>query len=260
MRQNYNFSDNTTKSAIKKELIFTLAENRSADTHHCAALFHRYAVVLAHPHAYRPEIILAGHRSRCKTVEHPADFTEFFMNFRQKGWEDKLRLEGLVIDPDSHKVLLDTTHYIFLQLPAFQKEESECETDFERWIYVLKNMDTLDRLPFKARMAVFKRLEDIVEIAALSKEDRLRYEESVKVHRDNLAVEAYALETGWEKGHEEGWNEGHKEGWNLGLEVGKTEGERNTNLKNAYNLKQLGVAIEIIAQATGLTEEEIKQL
>ena len=186
----------------------------------------------------------------------------FFMNFRQKGWEDKLRLEGLVIDPDSHKVLLDTTHYIFLQLPAFQKEESECETDFERWIYVLKNMDTLDRLPFKARMAVFKRLEDIVEIAALSKEDRLRYEESVKVHRDNLAVEAYALETGWEKGHEEGegWNEGHKEGWNLGLEVGKTEGERNTNLKNAYNLKQLGVAIEIIAQATGLTEEEIKQL
>ena len=82
MRQNYNFSDNTTKSAIKKELIFTLAENRSADTHHCAALFHRYAVVLAHPHAYRPEIILAGHRSRCKTVEHPADFTEFFMNFR----------------------------------------------------------------------------------------------------------------------------------------------------------------------------------
>ncbi len=184
----------------------------------------------------------------------------FFMNFRQKGWEDKLRLEGLVIDPDSHKVLLDTTHYIFLQLPAFQKEESECETDFERWIYVLKNMDTLDRLPFKARMAVFKRLEDIVEIAALSKEDRLRYEESVKVHRDNLAVEAYALETGWEKGHEEGWNEGHKEGWNLGLEVGKTEGERNANLKNAYNLKQLGVSIDIIAQATGLTEEEIKQL
>ena len=176
----------------------------------------------------------------------------FFMNFRQKGWEDKLRLEGLVIDPDSHKVLLDTTHYIFLQLPAFQKEESECETDFERWIYVLKNMDTLDRLPFKARMAVFKRLEDIVGIAALSKEDRLRYEESVKVHRDNLAVEAYALETGWEKGHEEGWN--------LGLEVGKAEGERNANLKNAYNLKQLGVAIEIIAQATGLTEEEIKQL
>ncbi len=184
----------------------------------------------------------------------------FFMNFRQKGWEDKLRLEGLVIDPDSHKVLLDTTHYIFLQLPAFQKEESECETDFERWIYVLKNMDTLDRLPFKARMAVFKRLEDIVEIAALSKEDRLRYEESVKVHRDNLAVEAYALETGWEKGHKEGWNEGHKEGWSLGLEVGKTEGERNANLKNAHNLKQLGVSIDIIAQATGLTEEEIKQL
>ena len=200
----------------------------------------------------------------------------FFMNFRQKGWEDKLRLEGLVIDPDSHKVLLDTTHYIFLQLPAFQKEESECETDFERWIYVLKNMDTLDRLPFKARMAVFKRLEDIVEIAALSKEDRLRYEESVKVHRDNLAVEAYALETGWEKGHEEGWNEGHKEGWNLGLEVGKAEGIKEGHKAGeqiglekglmegkrevARNLKQQGLPIQTIAICSGLTEEEIRLL
>ena len=73
-----------------------------------------------------------------------------------------------------------------MQLPSFTKDEEACETDFERWIYVLKNMETLNRLPFKARKAVFQRLEDIVDIASLTKEERIRYDESIKVYRDNL--------------------------------------------------------------------------
>ena len=36
--------------------------------------------------------------------------------------------------------------YIFIELPLFTKEEDECETDFERWIYVLKNMVYRDQL------------------------------------------------------------------------------------------------------------------
>ena len=83
-----------------------------------------------------------------------------------------------------------------MQLPSFTKDEEACETDFERWIYVLKNMETLSRLPFKARKAVFQRLEDIVDIASLTKEERIRYDESIKVYRDNLVTEAYALEKG----------------------------------------------------------------
>ena len=32
-----------------------------------------------------------------------------------------------------------------------KKEPDECENDFERWIYLLKHMDTLERMPFKAK-------------------------------------------------------------------------------------------------------------
>ena len=91
-----------------------------------------------------------------------------------------------------------------MQLPSFTKDEEACETDFERWIYVLKNMETLNRLPFKARKAVFQRLEDIVDIASLTKEERIRYDESIKVYRDNLVTEAYALEKGRAEGRAEG--------------------------------------------------------
>ena len=103
----------------------------------------------------------------------------FFMNFELKGsaFTDKMR-------------------YIFLELPAFTKEEAECENDFERWIYVLKNMETLQRLPFKARSAVFQKLEEIVDIASLTKEERIMYDESLKVYRDNLAVREFNIREG----------------------------------------------------------------
>lgn len=38
---------------------------------------------------------------------------------------------------------------------VLRREPDECENDFERWIYLLKHMDTLERMPFKAKKAVF---------------------------------------------------------------------------------------------------------
>ena len=86
----------------------------------------------------------------------------------------------MLADRDTHELFTDKMRYIFIELPSFTKEEDECENDFERWIYVLKNMEKLQRLPFKARKAVFEKLEQIVDIAAMSKEDRMKYDESIK--------------------------------------------------------------------------------
>ena len=44
-------------------------------------------------------------------------------------------------------------------------------------------METLERMPFKARKAVFKRLEDVVTLASLNKAERRLYEENLKVYR-----------------------------------------------------------------------------
>ena len=92
------------------------------------------------------------------------------------------------------KSFSDKLRFIFIELPAFTKEEEKCITDFERWIYVLKNMKTLNRLPFKARKAVFEKLEKIIDIASLTKEEREKYDESIKVYRDQLVTIAFAKE------------------------------------------------------------------
>ena len=81
-------------------------------------------------------------------------------------------------------------------------------------------METLNRLPFKARKAVFEKLEKIVDIASLSKEERMKYDESIKVYRDNLATISFAENKGLKRGREEGL----KEGIEKGLKEGRKEG------------------------------------
>lgn len=136
----------------------------------------------------------------------------------------------------------------FIELPMFAKEEDECETDFERWIYVLKNMETLQRLPFKARKAVFEKLEQIVDIAGMSKEDRMKYDESIKVYRDQLAV----MEFERQKGLAEGLEKGLAEGIEKGMEKGKEDVARN--------LKEMGLDVSSISRATGLSPDVIERL
>ncbi len=89
----------------------------------------------------------------------------FFMNFYLNPKQHRFRTDAEVAIRDTHEPLTDKLRFIFLELPSFSKEEDECTTDFERWIYVLKNMETLNRLPFKARKAVFEKLEQIVDIS-----------------------------------------------------------------------------------------------
>ena len=156
----------------------------------------------------------------------------FFMNFALKDAPRKLRTDIVLADRETHETFSDKLRFIFIELPSFRKSEEECETDFERWIYVLKNMDTLNRLPFKARKAVFAKLEQIVDIAALSKEERMRYDESIKVYRDHLATIAYA----------------------------KTEGRAEAMLDTARNLLAKGFDLDVVADVTGLSVEEIKSM
>ena len=102
--------------------------------------------------------------------------------------------------------------------------------------YILKHMDTLDRMPFKARKAVFERLEKLASKANMTQEERARYEEEWKVYNDYFNTLDFAEQKGVQKG----------------LQKGKEE--------TARNLKELGVADDIIIKSTGLSKEEIEKL
>lgn len=192
----------------------------------------------------------------------------FFLNFSLTDLPHKLRTDIVLADRDTHELFTDKMRYIFIELPSFTKEEDECENDFERWIYVLKNMEKLQRLPFKARKAVFEKLEQIVDIAAMSKEDRMKYDESIKVYRDQLVTMEYERQKGKAEGFAEGKAEGEAtgfakgkaEGIAEGFAKGIAEGEAKLRLKKARDMKAAGIAPDLIAQIMELPLETVEGL
>ncbi len=185
----------------------------------------------------------------------------FFMNFvMNKDIPAKIRTDVVLVDRDTGKVFNGKFRQIFIELPNFNKEEDECSTDFERWIYILKHMDTLDRMPFKARKAVFERLEKMASKANMTQEERAQYEEEWKFYNDYFNTLDFAQKKGLEEGRKKGLEEGLEEGKKEGRKEGKEEGMLEARIETARKLKELGVATEAIASATGFLPDEIESL
>ena len=134
------------------------------------------------------------------------------------------------------------------RIDNFEKGVDECENDFDRWIYVLKNMETIKRLPWAAQNSVFQKLTEIADVSSLTKEERLYYDEALRKYRDTLCVLESAEQRELKRGREEGQVKG--------LAKGRAE-ER---IEIARNMKAKGLAIELIAACSGLSPEEIEQL
>ena len=156
----------------------------------------------------------------------------FFMNFvMDKDMPAKIRTDIILSDRDTGKLFNNKFRQIFIELPNFSKEEDECENDFERWIYILKHMDTLDRMPFKARKAVFERLEKLASKANMTQEERAQYEEEWKIYNDYFNTLDFAEQKG------------------------RREGRQEVLIETARKFKEMGFTTEMIAKGTRLSKE-----
>jgi predicted transposase/invertase (TIGR01784 family) len=84
----------------------------------------------------------------------------------------------------------------------------------------------------------------------------MKYEESLKVMRDNKNVIDYAKMVSFEEGEAKGKLEGKLEG----KIEGKLEGEHEARIKIALNALQKNLPISFITELTGLSEQEVKKL
>ena len=178
------------------------------------------------------------------------------LNFSLPDIGTTFRTDVALMDMKSKELFSEKMRMIYLQLPYFKKEAETCENDFERWIYVLKHMETLNRLPWMAQNSVFKRLAQIADISSLTKEERIKYDKSIKQYRDALSVYEGARLSGRAEGRVEGRVEGRAEGRAEGLKEGEAKGLQST----ARNMKAKGFSTELIMEVTGLTAEAIEAL
>ncbi|WP_158857742.1 Rpn family recombination-promoting nuclease/putative transposase [Lunatibacter salilacus] len=140
--------------------------------------------------------------------------------------------EVQLIDKEIGEIFYEKLMFIYLEMPRFKKEESELVSQFDKWMYVLKNLHRLQDRPVKLQEKVFQKLFSEAEIAKLNVEDMKAYEESLKIYRDNYSI----------------------------IETAKKEGKDEGMVDVAKEMKKDGHAVEMIVKYTGLTKERIEKL
>ena len=161
---------------------------------------------------------------------------------------EKYRYDVKLQDVETNKVFYDKLTFIYLEMPKFNKTIEQLETRFDKWLYVLRNLNRLDRIPDKLRESIFDKLFETAEIARFTPQQVQYYEDSLKTYRDLKN----SLDTAKREGHEEGRVEGIQEG----IEKGKIEFVK-------YLLLQGNLTISEIASTTGVTEtfvEKVKKI
>ena len=193
-------------------------------------------------------VVRQGERGKGWQYGVKAVYCISFLNFHQKDISERFRMDVTLMDMETKQEFSDLLRLIYLQLPLFTKDYTECKNDFERWICVLKDMDIMDRLPDAAKNSVFKKVAEIGELSSLTYEERLKYDDALKRYRDTLAV----MEGQKQEGFREGMEKGIEKGIEKGMEKGKAE--------IARNFKNDGIPLDVIARNTGLSVEEIEEL
>ena len=169
-------------------------------------------------------------------------------SFPDQGSQARYRREVQLLDKHTLEVFYEKLTLIYLEIPRFKKSEPELVTSFDKWMYVLKNLANLQERPQRLQEKVFEKLFTEAQLAKLTSQEMNTYQESLKAYRDNKNTMDYAIQTAAEEGREEGRIEG------------RIEGRMEERIELARRLKQKGVDIEIIAETTGLTEEQVEKL
>ncbi len=151
--------------------------------------------------------------------------------------------EVKLIDRNTQKVFYDKLTYIYLEMPKFRKTEEELKTHFDKWLYVLKNLEELTKRPAKLQEKIFAKLFEQAEIANYSETEYHEYEQSLKEYRDLFNV----IDTAFSDGKAEGKAEG------------LAEGEKRKALETARKLREKGFSAEDICELTGLSFDDVRK-
>ena len=172
-------------------------------------------------------------------------------------WRDRYVSEYTFREKESHEVVDETIFLIFAELDRFDKELEECVSMADKWFYSLKHVGRMERLPEELKVKVFERLFEACEIARFTPEEKLKYEHDMMTERDYTDILDTCRAEGLAEGEAKGRAEGKIEGLAEGEAKGKAEGLAEGKMEVARAMKAKGLGMALIAELTGLSEEEI---
>ena len=176
-------------------------------------------------------------------------YTVCFMDFvSQSPILKEFRTDLVLTDLQTRQRVSDRMRIVYLQLPLFDKHtEAECMDIFDCWIYIVKNMNMFEQMPFSEKYPVFRKLAEIGDLRKLSREELELYDEDIKNMRDIYATRKFDEKRGMEIGIAKG------------MAKGRAEGMEKEKLATARRLLSMGLSDEQVSTATELPLEEIQK-
>ena len=185
---------------------------------------------------------------------------------------DKFISHYLVKEEVMNEVHSDSLHFIYIELPRFNKMLENLSDESDKWTYLFNNLSKMNEIPEEFDENSFQDLFTTAKIAYFTAEEIQRYTEEQKMSYDyqnciNYAVETAveaAVKTATEKALAEGLEKGIAKGLSEGAAKGKAEGlvegEAKRSLEIAKSMLEDNAPVELICKYTGLSKEEIIKL
>ncbi|WP_253303146.1 MULTISPECIES: Rpn family recombination-promoting nuclease/putative transposase [unclassified Wolbachia] len=159
-------------------------------------------------------------------------------------------------DEDTNEHDLKDFYFIFIELPKFPKnKEDQLENIVEKWVYFFRYADETSEEELEKIIGsdvIIKKAYEELNRFNWSEKEFIAYEQEIKRILDEQAVLAQKLDDATAKGREEGREEG--------IQIGHEKGRKAEKIEVAKNSLKAGVSIDVIAQITGLSIDEIQKL
>ncbi|MBP5400929.1 MAG: Rpn family recombination-promoting nuclease/putative transposase [Bacteroidales bacterium] len=167
---------------------------------------------------------------------------------------------------EKNKIFSQKTFFCFLELRKFaalnpgQLKDMVFPDLRHKWAFVLKNMGRMDEQDLPQEDDIFSGLFEDGKYSKLTAMEKKEYKKSVLEYADVQDAIRCAQQKSLKAGIEQGREEGREEGRNEGREEGREEGIEEARRLLAKNMLAKGLAPSLIAEISGLTEEEVSTL
>ena len=170
--------------------------------------------------------------------------TDFDMN----PFEKQLVNEVVLMERNTGVVFTEDFKIFFLSLSRVNADWDQCKTELERRLFLVKNMDKLNKESKPYKCGRYADMFKASEIASMAAEDIVAYRNSLRIEMERQSELEFAKEEGLEEGLQKGMEKGIEEG----IEKGKMDVARR--------LKQNGMSMGDLMLFTGLSEAQIMEL
>ena len=181
-------------------------------------------------------------------------------DFDMRRLEHRLVNEIVLMERNTNVVFTEDFKIFFLSLSQVSDDWDKCETELERRLYLIKNMENLNKESKPYKTGEYYDMFDASEIASMAAEDIVAYRSSIMIEMERQSELEFAKDEGREEGREEGRQEGLEEGREEGRQKGLEEGRLEEKLIMAKKMIEKGMDIGDIMLYTGLCEQQILSL